>query len=80
MVGAWKSDHILAWFLKGLVELHIFLYQVSGGDHGNDVQQNIRVLLENKRNFLLDGLLKASAVGFGDAIPQFGTALVVIVN
>jgi hypothetical protein len=46
MISTWKGHYILSRHLKSLINLYFLLLQVVRINHGVDVQQDIRILLE----------------------------------
>lgn len=79
MVRSWERKDEFSGFLEGFVNLNSILGKVCGRNHGNDVQQNVWVFLENEAELLLDCLFKLLPVVIRHTVPLLGLAPVAVV-
>ena len=80
MVRSRERQDELSGFLQGFVDLDSIRGEVCGRDHGDDVQQNVWVFLENEAELLLDCLFELLPVVVGHTVPHLGLAPVAVVD
>ena len=79
VVRAWHGQDVLARPLERLANPDVLLLEVGGRDHGHDVEENVRVFLEEYRLLLLNCLLKLFTVTLWHGIPLLGLAPVTVI-
>jgi hypothetical protein len=75
-----QCEDELARLLQCFVNFHSALSKVGWRDHGHDVHQNVRVLLEDHTKFLFDCLLELFAVRIRDAVPHLWLSPVAVID
>lgn len=80
MVRSRECQDELTGLLEGLVDLDSELGEVGGGDHRDDVQQNVWVFLEDEAELLLDCFFELLPVLVGNAVPHLRLTPMAVVD
>lgn len=80
MVRSWKRQDELTRLLKGLVDLDSALGEIGGGDHRDNVQQNVWVFLKDEAKLLLDCFFELFPVLVGNTVPHLRLTPMAVVD